>query len=116
MLTVEDGGSTFTPRIKITISSPPDCPDTADGPHPSHSHNYFLWLERCLLDHRLTDAELTRALDLSASLPPHELRGVHGRIYANVLSELLSDGIITDAEESYLDHVRSSLTKLGYRP
>jgi hypothetical protein len=82
----------------------------------SEAHGYFVWLEKCLIDHRLTDHEISTAIDVATSLERDELRGVHARIYANVLEEVLADGIVTDKEQEYLDHVRTSLQKLGWRP
>lgn len=116
---VGDGGRAFEPRIPITLGAG-EVTAFAWGHEPAVTQGaaaeYFNFLESSLLDGLVSQDELERARALGARVEPDERRGVHARVFANVLQEVLQDAAVSDREAQYLAGVRSFLATLGWAP
>jgi hypothetical protein len=119
ILELGDGGATFEPRCDVTI-----CrgevhafemgvePIQTSGP----TVDYGSFVERAMLDGRLTAAEAGEAEQLKGQLGIGDVRAAHARAFLNVLQEVLKDGVVTDVEEEYLGRARRFLKRLGWAP
>ena len=77
---------------------------------------YFQQLETAMLDGKVTDDEVALAESMRDRVEIHERKGVHARVFASVLHEVLQDARISHREELYLRNVRSFLERLGWAP
>jgi DNA polymerase III epsilon subunit family exonuclease len=79
---------------------------------------YLDALMASVADLELSDAELSELGVKRAhlALSPDELRAVHGRVFASMLSEVLADSTITDVEWQRLRRLHACLQQLGWAP
>jgi predicted DNA-binding transcriptional regulator YafY len=114
-----DGGATFEPRARITICdgdvgewSMESEPDLLETP----TMRYRRFVESAMLDGRLNQGELNEALRIRAPISREQARAVHAMVLRDVLSEVLKDEQISNAEVEYLARVRAFLKQLGWAP
>lgn len=69
-----------------------------------------------MLDGMVTAEELAIATELGRRATADGRRGVHARVFANVLNEVLQDSEVSERETAYLAGVRTFLEKLGWAP
>jgi hypothetical protein len=116
---VRDGGGAFVPRIPVTLC---DGEVTAFewGHEPAVTlgpgAEYFNYLEAAMLDGVVSPDELAIARELGMRVPDAERRGVHARVFANVLQEVLQDSEVSEREIAYVAGVRKFLDALGWAP
>ena len=77
---------------------------------------YFNHLEAAMLDGAVSAEELATARELGARVSVAERRGVHARVFANVLQEVLQDSEVSGREGAYIAGVRRFLEALGWSP
>lgn len=99
----------------------PRHPGVGQTPVPSRVdlvHEYWDAVTAAVVDLELSDAEIRELADKRErfSLTNEELRAVHGRVFAAMLSEALADSLITDVEWDRLRHLHGCLHQLGWAP
>lgn len=84
----------------------------------SRVHRYWDAVLAAIGDMDLTDPEVEelRRLSESLSIAPEEVRAVHGRIFAGLLGEVLSDQRVTEEEWQRLRRMHYWLGRLGWAP
>jgi predicted DNA-binding transcriptional regulator YafY len=116
---VLDSGKPYEPRTTISMVEG-EMQKFSIGYEPDASASavkqYSSFVESALLDGRITDDELERAMTMARGLTVDQVRATHARVFFNVLRECLVDGDISVAEEQYLGKVRRALNKLGWAP
>jgi hypothetical protein len=112
---VADAGRSFVPQ------PPPALPPGgtfADAKTISTEpgEEYAQYVLSCLLDGKLTEAELAGAAHVAADLGEDRRRAIHARVFATALNEAALDGVITRSEVEYLVRLAGFLHALGWAP
>ncbi len=99
----------------------PRHPGVGHAPVPSRAdlvHEYWDAVTAAVMDLDLSDTEIRDLADKRErfSLTNEELRAVHGRVFAAMLSEVLADSFVTDAEWKQLKRLHDCLRQLGWAP
>jgi hypothetical protein len=119
IISVRDGGSTFTPRAPVTLHTG-EVSDFQFGHQPliglGPRQEYLDHMESAMVDGVFDQEEYDQAKVLASRLSQAEVRGVHGQVFLNIMQEVLADGEISDREASYLASVRKILVLLGWAP
>ena len=119
IIKVTDGGANFIPRLSIALTLQDVQTFSRERERETSAESvdkYFRFVEQAMMDHQLTDEELTIAKELAMGVEPQRLKVIHAHIYISVLNELLVDGELTSKEEKYLGTVKKALAELGWSP
>ncbi len=96
------------------------CPGLADPPlsPPGALRDYWRGLTSILSDLRVTDQELELAQSLQSdlSLAPEEIRGIHARLFSDVIKHYVDDGWLDGSEWQHLHSLFDCLRSLGWAP
>lgn len=88
------------------------------NPAPTPAAPYWDLLKSVLVDLEVSDAELLaiRAEQEAGGLTAEEVRMLHARAFASVISQFAADKRIAEAEQVRLRCLHECLTKLGWAP
>lgn len=94
--------------------------DPADGGSApsvvSPQQLYAQALRNALDDFDLSDQELCEFRAFHTTLHHPQIRAIHGRVYADFLTDICADGAVTDEEQDNLVALRTWMTELGWAP
>jgi hypothetical protein len=119
---VTDAGRTFEPQSPIVLGH---AGGGIEAAHPfadarpiaaEPGEEYAQYVLSCLLDGKLTEAEVQGAAQVAADLDDDRRRAIHARVFAAALGEAALDGAITRTEAEYLVRLSGFLHTLGWAP
>lgn len=119
---VADAGRSFAPQSPIVVAHASGAVEAA---HPfadakpiaaEPDEEYAQYVLSCLLDGKLTEAEVQGAAQVAADLEDGRRRAIHARVFAAALNEAALDGAISGAEVEYLVRLAGFLHTLGWVP
>jgi hypothetical protein len=117
--------SIFQARIPVTLHTgqvkrfvmgeDPSCGNSTPSV-ASPQELYTKALVKALDDMELTDDEIALLRKLQKPLTVPQIRGIHGRVYSDLLADVCADGMVTDEEGEILVAMRVWLTEAGWSP
>jgi DNA polymerase-3 subunit epsilon len=100
-------------RIPVEAEAAPTIPSRQDS-----LHSYWEALKTVICDLQVTEEEISylnkkkKELDLM----PEEVRGLHARAFADLISQCVEDKVLDDNECNKLRQLHQCLSKLGWAP
>lgn len=115
---VSDGGQAFQPQTAVTLGQPQAANPFSDAHRiaTEPGEEYRQYVLSCLLDGKLSPAEIQGAARFTADLPDDRRRAIHARVFATALGEAAMDGSVTEQETDYLARLHTFLRTLGWAP